>query len=254
MKLAYHQSSSRHLSVEEYVTLFGPKLNQYAQKRIRDDVICSACEQALHTVGENGPLRDATWAHYPKNEGVWCPMKEKSAAKYEVLPPTSPNELVGTHLRNSFFKNWKLHWAQITEIVPLCDIFTLIEFIKYADNKKLWQQVGLKEWFFPYIFLATCEFPPTKSKDGKYLRSEWIRCRFDFRVRTSEDLWIRTEGDWGFIKAEYVMPPRAKEPRLKHLLSVTKLTPDKNFLTKVSPAGNVFQIENMKKAFPIEVP
>ena len=253
MKKAFQASSSQYFSVEKYVDNFGPKLDQFASKRVRPDVICNACKQVMHTVGEDGPLRDATWAHNPSRQAPWCPLKESAGAKYEILSPSEPDELSGVVLRKSFFVNWLLHWSHIIEMVPMCDIYTFIKFIQYADRKNLWQQRGLEEWFLPYIFLATCDFPPPKSKTGKNWRQEWIRCRFDSRVRTADDLWIRTDGDWGYIKAEYILPINVKQPNPKHLISVKQITPDKNFLKRVSRFGNTFQINAMKEQFPVDI-
>lgn len=236
-------------TVEEYVAEFGPKLDALARRRVRPTMVCMACTHPMHTVAEGGPIRDATWAHNPSINPPWCPLKDPASGKYTVLAPTVLDEAAGQALRAVFFKNWRLHWAHILEIIPMSNIFTLIEFIRYADGTKFWSQPGLREWFIPYIFLATCDFPPPKSSKGAATRPNWIRCRFDARVRNPQDLWIRTEGDWGFIRAEYITPARGAEPGPKHLIDVTIMTPDDGFLTRVSPGGNPYQLDKMQKAF-----
>jgi hypothetical protein len=245
--------NNRRYTVEKYVVEFGPKLDARAQKRIRPTAVCVSCGHQMHTVAEDGPLRDATWAHNPDKDAPWCPLKQKGGAPYTLLTPGNPNEVAGLELRARFFRNWRIHWAHIIEIVPMCNIYTLIDFIKYADRTKFWEHVGLEEWLLPYIFLATCDFPPPKSEKGAEIRPEWIRCRFNARVRTPQDLWIHVNGNWGYTRAKYRAPARGAEPGPKHLIDAESITPDRDFLIRCTPKGNQFQIDAMKRAFPTEL-
>lgn len=252
MKTAIHHTSRTSLTVEQYVTTYGPKLDAKGNERPRPYFICVACNARMHTVAENGPLRDATWAHNPDPSSPWCPLKDEAAKPYLLLSPTNPNPALGVALRASFFKNWQFHWTHAVGIVAMSDIHSFIGFINHADAKGIWQQVGLEEWFLPYIFLSTCDSPPPKSKKGAAVRSNWIRCRFDVRVRTHEDLWIRTQGDWGFFRAEY-RTPKTGEPNKSHFINATSVKPDPLFLGKGISRANLYQIGEMKKAFPTEV-
>ena len=135
----------------------------------------------------------------------------------------------------------------------MCNIFTLTKFIEYADVKQFWTRAGLQEWLIPYILLATCDLPPPKSSKGVARRSTGFRCRFDARIRTAEDLWIRTEDDRGYIRAEYKNPARGAEPGPQHLIDVKVVVPDANFLARVAPGGNAYQIGQMRLAFPEEL-
>lgn len=253
MKTAIHSTNQKPFTVERYVKEFGPKLDKLSRERDRPKMVCAACGLSMHTVAESGPLRDATWAHYPSENAPWCPLKHKYGGKYDILEPKEPNEAAGKELRTSFFANWRLHWAHVREIVPMCDIFTFISFIKYADTKRFWEQAGLEEWFIPYVFLATCDFPPPKSSKGAAVRPYWVRCRFDARVRSPEDLWIRTDGDWGYVRAHYTAPARGAEPGPNHLIDASPVVPDKLFLTRLKTGGSPFQVEKMRAAFPSEV-
>lgn len=253
MKSAIHRETGRPYTVEKYVIEFGPKLDNRAQKRMRPTIVCVSCGHPMHTVAEDGPLRDATWAHNPDTDAPWCPFKQKGGAPYEILPPRESNEAAGYELRARFFVNWRLHWAHVLEIVPMCDIFTLIKFVRYADRQHFWEHVGLEEWLIPYIFLATCDFPPPKSGKGVVKRPEWIRCRFNARVRAPDDLWIRVAGAWGYTRAKYHAPARGAEPGPKHLIDAESITPDRHFLARCAPGGNPYQVEAMRKAFPTEL-
>jgi hypothetical protein len=254
MHRGIHRANRRAYTVEDYVAAFGPRLDKNGQPNSRPIVECVSCSHPMHTVGETGPLRDATWAHNPTRPPLWCPLKDNDGGKYALLMPVAPNIAAGAALRASFFVNWRLHWAHILEIVPMCDIFTLIGYVRDCDARRFWEQAGLEEWFIPYIFLATCDFPPPKSKTGAVVRTEWIRCRFDARVRTPQDVWIRAAGPWGFTKARYRLPARGAQPGPSHLIAVDAVVPDAAFLTRVAPGANVFQVNAMQKAFPVECP
>lgn len=253
MRTALHNATNQLYTVETYVTQFGPKLDSNGELRRRPVLCCLACEHPMHTIAEDGPIRAATWAHNPSKTPPFCPLKEKHGNRYEVLPPTRSDPEAGRILRARFFANWRRHWAHILEIIPMCEIFTLRGFIKHCDKTRFWEQVGLEEWFLPYIFLATCDFPPPKSAKGAVHRPYWVRCRFDSRVRNTEDLWIRVEADWGFIRAKYSAPARGAEPGPKHLIDVEPIKPDPYFLARVLEGGNTFQVNEMKEAFPGEL-
>lgn len=249
MKTAHLSLTRLPVTVEQYVDAYGPKLDARAQPRTRPEVICLACNSAMHTVGEDLVLRDATWAHNPSKN--WCPVKEASGNPYKILEPTEIDVEVGKALRASFFRNWKLHWAVITSIVPMCDIYTLISFLQRCDKLNFWNQVGLQEWYIPYVFLASCDFPPPKGK-GARVRPQWLRCRLDSRVRDSRDLWIRTEGDWGFLLLTY-KAPRSGEPNAGHFLHMEEIVKRPNFLTELAPKANSFQEKAMSTAFTNEL-
>jgi hypothetical protein len=123
----------------------------------------------------------------------------EGGAKYALLSPNTLNQHSGKALRDAVLHHWKSHWGHIREIVRAADIDTFIGFIKDADRARLWEHVGLVEWHVPYIFLATCEFPPSANQKARELRPDWLRFRFDSRVRTLDDLWIRTTGNPGII-------------------------------------------------------
>lgn len=247
MRTAILLTSGTGYTVEEYVAKFGPKLNERVQVRKRPLLYCPACQQEMHTVGEGGPLRDATWSHKPTK--LWCPLKESSGKPYELLLPSEANDAAGATLRTNFFSNWRRHWGHVLEIVPMCNIFTFIGFIHYADTKRLWSRAAMEEWLFPYFFLATCDFPPPKSPKAVSSRPHWIRCRFDARIRTSEDLWIRVKDSWGIVVAQYHAPKRGAEPGPRHLIDAKRIDPDKAFITRVRPAGNPYQVRAMEAAF-----
>lgn len=251
MEQSFEPNRRRKFSVEQYVDEFGPKLDATGQERNRPTMICLACGSMMHTIGENGPLRDATWGHNPsKGNGPWCPLKEKNGAKYEMLAPVDPDREAGKALRHDFFANWQIYWGFICQLAPMADIHTLVGFLKHADVIRLWEQRNLRQWHLPYIFLSMCEFPPPVSRKAASIRSRWLRFRFDARVRTLEDLWIRTDGDWAFLKTSYRVPSRAASPGPKHLIDVELITPDPGFLTQKFQEPNTYQTDVMVKNFP----
>lgn len=249
MPIGHLRTTRLPITVESYVKQFGPKLDAKAEPRVRPSVTCLACDSDMHTIGEAGPLRDAVWGHNPT--GAWCPVKENAAKPYELLSPTEPDEVYGEQLRASFFLNWKKHWAVINEVIQHCEIHTFIAFIERCDRISFWCQADLEEWFIPYIFMATCDFPPPSSK-AKAIRRTWVRCCFDGRVRGTQDLWIRTTGDWRFLRAVYRSPLRS-EPTARDLISLEEIVTSPNFLLIGREYSNVYQQNKMKAAFPDDV-
>jgi hypothetical protein len=113
-----------------------------------------------------------------------------------------------------------------------------------------WEHRGLEEWHLPYVCMAMLEFPPSRVPEGSKLRPEWLRFYFDERVRTLEDLWIRVEDDFRFMKAIYKAPARKASPRLAELLDIEPVTADRNLLTRTYPAPHAKQVALFTQAFP----
>lgn len=97
------------------------------------------------------------------------------------------------------------------ELAPYVEIHGFENFIKNCDRSKFWDHADLKEWHIAYTFLAIVDFPP------KFKRVEWFRFMLDNKVRTFEDLWIRTAGDWKFLRIRY-SEPRRGEPGPSHYI------------------------------------
>jgi hypothetical protein len=244
MERAVYSKNRQLISVGQYGLLEGPKLNHLGLKASRALVTCPACAEPCHTVGENIPNRANVWGHDPNPNGPWCPIKSEGGERYEILTPTHPDHAAGAALKESFLRNWQIHWGFIIGLAPFADIFQFINFIKGASTQQFWSHVDLEEWHIAYIFLATCDFPPSAA------RTEWLRFMFDNKVRTFEQLWIRTENDWTFLKMRY-RKPRSGRPGPSHYIDCDIYTPDPAYPTKPQRAPNTFQINAMKVAFGV---
>jgi hypothetical protein len=154
----------------------------------------------------------------------------------------------GKLLREKVLSNWKIHWGYIREVALMADIDTWIGFLHHADKTKFWEHAGLQETLLPYIFLATCDFPPPTNPKAALKRNYWLRFRFNSVVRTFEDLWIRTTGDWEFLKLQYRKPPSG-DPRPKHLFKIGPIVPDLTYMSRAYPTPNAFQLRRMKEDF-----
>ncbi|WP_155637712.1 hypothetical protein [Burkholderia cepacia] len=252
MREALHPTENRPITVVEYIQLFGPRLNHLGIPNIRPAARCPACNEKMYPRGEANPIVDGVFYHKP-NSTAYCPLKQSAAQPYKILPPKNPDLVAAQKLRSSFFSHWKFHWKLIRDYAPFADIGEFIALIHYADSRHLWQYQNIQEFEVPYIFLVLKDFPPIKSK-GKWLRREWMRFWFDARVRTIDDLWIRTTGDWRIVKAIYAVP-RAKGtiPGAAQLKS-TAIPPVKtDFLDGPEPTVHPYQEASMKEAFPDEL-
>ncbi|MBI1889636.1 MAG: hypothetical protein HYS18_03225 [Burkholderiales bacterium] len=207
----------------------------------------------MNTRGEANPKVDGVFAHQ-RNSTAYCPLKQSAAKPYRILRPVDPDEEAAQRLRASFFSHWKHHWTLMRQrdFAPFADIEEFIALIRHADQSGLWLYRHLEEWVVPYIFLALKDFPPIRGKD-KVLRAEWIRFWFDARVRTIEDLWIHTNGDWRIVKAIYAKPRNGGVPGPVQLKSVQIPEIQRNFLSKPEPGVHPYQEKAMKAAFPQEL-
>ncbi|MEH3023742.1 MAG: hypothetical protein PGN19_13525 [Pseudomonas oryzihabitans] len=206
----------------------------------------------MHLRGEADPAVDGVFAHKPRS-AAYCPLKQSAALPYQILSPTNPDLAAAQRLRESFFLHWKLHWQLLRTYAPFADISEFIALVRYADQHRIWQYINIQEHEIPYIFLVLKDFPPIKSK-GNWLRKEWIRFWFDSRVRTLDDLWIKTTGDWRIVKATYASP-RSKGVAPGHAQLKSTFIPAMrlDFLTGAQPNVHHYQESSMKSAFPKEL-
>lgn len=248
MKTAYDAQSASYVTVAQYHSLYGSKLLN-GKLNSRPDTFCPACDEKMHIVGET-KLVDATWAHNPSP--TFCPIKNSGASKYSLLQPNFPDPARAAALRTSFFKNWKMHWSYVRSKAVFADVVDLSAFIAEADRTNLWGHATVCEWQLPYIFLATCEFPPPKGKAATH-RKTWLRFRFDARVRTIEELWIRIQPDVRLLQLQY-RNPRSGMPKVSHYLDSKSWPLDADWMTKHSLiAPHAFAIRHMHARFPSEL-
>jgi hypothetical protein len=249
MKSALHPYVNQSITVPHYINEFGTKLDKHGDERIRPLARCPACSGEMHTKGETNPTVDGVFSHQP-NTNHFCPLKVSAAEPYEVLPPVDEDPNRTRALRASFMNNWKYHYSLMKDYLKVLSIFDFIKLIKFADKNRIWSYRHAEENQIPYILLVLKEFPPVKSK-GKYIRRDWIRFWFDSRVRSLEDLWIETNGDWFLIRATYANPINGATPNHTQLKKTEIIQADLDFLDKDEPKLADFVIEEMEKEFNV---
>lgn len=252
MKQGRHSQNRQLMTLQQYIQTFGSKLDHLGNKRSRPVLVCPACAVSLHTVGENNAgATDAFFAHDPIPSGQrrpFCQLKDDGTKKYEGLTPTEPDVQAGIVLRQSFLNNWRKHWALIKTYVEYPDIFAFVNAIKHLDNSKTWQHNGLREELVSYIILSLLEFAPPKGKVAD-ARNVTYRFWFDGTVRTYEDLWIRTTGDFSMIRASY-HPPASPKSKLLRFINCADVTLYLNFLNLPLPSQpHPTQVIAMTRAF-----
>jgi hypothetical protein len=249
VEIAYDAKTGRQLTISQFIELYGPKLDAKGQLRRRPPMICYACKGGTHTVAEAGPLRDALWGHDP-DPTRWCPVKTDGGVKYELLEPVTSDEKAGKLLRASVLTNWRAHWGYVCTIAPMADIDGWIGFIRHADRTNFWSNKGIQECFIPYIFLATCDFPPPKNPKAAAKRDTWLRFRFTSRIRTLDDLWTRTTGDWELLQLEY-RKPKTAQPTPADLFRLKSIAPDETCLNVPYTSPHPFQLRRMNEEFDV---
>jgi len=244
MELAFHAGVGRNVSVNEFKDLEGPKLDHRSMPRQRALPNCLACGVSLHTIGEDVGTVVPTWGHDP-SKGTYCPIKTSGGGRYELLPPTEVDAAAGQRVRAAFFQTWKQSWGFIREVAPYADIYAFVRFLQRMDTLRLWEQRRLEAWHVPYMFLSTCDFPPSVS------RATWLRFRFDGRVRTLRDLWIEAAPGFDFLCLEYRAPARKPEPGPNEFIAAHPVYVGDRWLHDAgfAPPTDV-ALREMQRAFP----
>ncbi len=257
MKKAMHPTERRSISVQDYIAEFGPRLDEHGKERLRIRPRCPGCSQPLSIRGEERLQYDPVFAHMPDDNPPYCPLRNQATHRYEFLHDVPLNHERGAMIRASFFQHWQQHWSQLRLLLDkFADIADFIALIQHADSVKFWSRPNLEETDIPYIFLAWKEWPPVeKTRNGRreVLRSTWIRFLFDSRVRTFDDIWIRTQGDPVIIKATYKAPQRTHSPNINHLLDTDVININRSFLDEKFPEAPPFVIKMMHHEFPREL-
>ncbi|MDI9335006.1 MAG: hypothetical protein QM533_11595 [Cytophagales bacterium] len=256
MKKALDPKTFDWITVAEYANRYGAKLDAMGAENKRQPTLCPVCRGAMTTVSENSPGdRDAVFRHVeartnPKTP--WCILRESTRWKYEGLTPTVPDVARGRLIRQSFLTNWQKHWAIIKNRVTLPGIEFFISAIRLADKSRVWEHRDLQECLMPYILMSMLEFPPPVGVAANR-RTHTERYRFGGAIRTYEDLWFKTTGEFNMIAVEYepAIPPKRVATVV---LDIRKIDINLDFLEHDIPAdlyAHPRQVVMMQNAFHI---
>ncbi|MBE7562191.1 hypothetical protein H7F10_04300 [Acidithiobacillus sp. HP-6] len=255
MKTALHPYNDRkEVTVQAYTAEFGPKLDSHGRHRERPNARCPGCLEPLIIRGNDRPLQDQIFSHNRNENPPSCPLRNMADHRYAFLQPVPADTQRGRLLRADFFAHWQAHYGHMRRLLNgYMDVDDFIALIREADADRLWSRNQIEKWEITYIFLAWKEWPPVRNNRDEILRAEWLRFWFDSRVRTFEDIWIRTEGDPRIIKATYQNPARARIPSLQHLEDTRILYIDRNFLQANYRPAVDYVVTKLHQAFPNEV-
>ena len=256
MKKAFHPIRDERITVQKYLSEFGSKLGPNGIPRERPRSRCPACLDPMKIVGEDRPPHDQVFSHIGNMNSAPCPLRNRADHKYAFLQEAPQDSEAGKMLHQSFFKNWEKHYVKMRKLLDgFMNIEDFIALIHEADRTRLWNRPRLSEWEIPYIFLVWKEWSPVSNKKtGKVLRKEWIRFWFDSRVRTIDDIWIRTQGTFRIIKAWYTPPKHGVVPNLAHLIDTDGVAIDPGFHTFSHGKLHDLVFKKMSEAFPKKIP
>lgn len=244
-------------SAAEYSAHYGGRYDTRWVTKPRPNARCPACRERVKLVGEDRPAHDRHFSHIGSSERApYCPLRNIADHKYVFLADAPPDSVQGRALRVSFFRNWEDHWhLWESHLGGISDVFTFIKLIQEADKMRLWNRPNLREWEIPYIFLVWRDYPPVlNKKTGGYVRKEWHRFWFDARVRTLDDIWIRTQGPLTIVRATYAIPRSGKAPGLDQLRKTKLIYVEEDFLARgIQSKPRRFAIDKMQEAFPGEL-
>lgn len=124
MKIARHPWTGKPVTISQYRAEFGPPFVGTV-KANRPPATCPGCRQNLLIRGEIVAQDHSTFSHFPATPGQpkpFCPIKASASHKYTVLCPVDEDPARTKALRDSFFKNWRIHWLQFRNHVGFVDI------------------------------------------------------------------------------------------------------------------------------------
>jgi hypothetical protein len=231
----------------------------------------------LHIRGENGAQDRQTFAHFPVSASkpdLFCPIKLAGKHKYSVLSPVDYDPARAKQLRDSFFRNWKVHWKTFIRYVGTADIGDFIDVLKVADKAKVWCYRAIQEHEVVVVLMLISDFKPVLANrptqpqatnpvdaptldtppqpEPKPWRKNWIRFWFESRARDFEEFWNLPEVNKVIIRVEYAVP--AGETKLKpdYLDSFKVVDVSFNYLAKRKPGDDdvaEYVEKRMKGAF-----
>jgi hypothetical protein len=175
------------ISVDDYIK----KTNRpTADGLIAVAVECIVCGAELGLV-EPG-ARKAHFAH--KKDLRYCPTKKSSARGFEQLPPSRVDSEIGKKMRCDFRNHWPAHYHQLKLYAKHLSYDEFIAALKIAEEKRLFDRVGLREADIPCLLSLLIDFPPSTAyaPNGVQTRKEWYRFWLDRNaLAQTDDLWIR---------------------------------------------------------------
>lgn len=193
---------------------------------------CPACEQALAVKGDldPNPAVKTHFAHRRDSNAPVCPIKSEGAIRYQVFTESLPDTDAAAALRASFFENWTYHWHQFKKYVGTADVKDFAQALREVDTKGVWKYRGIQEHEVIIAMLATRDFKPIKDKNGKVLRSRWVRFWFRSEVEALQEFWNLGDGQKVMIRAEYDLSARATKIREDAFQDFGVLAVDSSYL------------------------
>lgn len=257
MKVARHPVTHKSVTIPKYREEFGPS-HRGSVKLNRPAASCPACHQPLLIRGENGVQDRQTFAHFPDSR-VFCAIKAAGKHKYSVLCPVGYDEVVAEELRDSFFKNWKVHWKRFMRYVGFVDIADFIAVLKVADAANVWGYRAIKEHEVIVALMLISDFKPVLASrpvplqqqvtnplpsdlNGqqaqqpaphllpKPWRQNWIRFWFESQAKDFEEFWNLSQKNKVIIRVEYAVPAGETKLEPDYLDSFKVLDVSRNYL------------------------
>lgn len=155
---------------------------------------CPRCFARLDVVAVQSILRAPHFAH-PR--GAACDTIDFARLPFDELEPGRSDPQAGRLLRLAFARNWRSHFHVLKELVTAFSIEEFIALIERADEKRVWNYVGLPERLIPYVLVLLADFTPDTAyrPDRAYgrfrPRTRWERFWVPERPRSLSDLWIK---------------------------------------------------------------
>lgn len=216
MKIARHPWTGKPVTISQYRAEFGPPFVGTV-KANRPPATCPGCWQNLLIRGEIVAQDHSTFSHFPATPGQpkpFCPIKASASHKYTVLCPVDEDPARTKALRDSFFKNWRIHWLQFRNHLGFVDIKDFINALKVADKEHVWRYRALQEHEVIIVLMLISDFKPVAGKGKKPLRANWVRFWFESRAQTFSEFWNLSNDQKVIIRVEYEVPEgrRALKP------------------------------------------
>ena len=256
MKVAMHPWTRKPVTIPQYRAEFGPPYKGKI-KVDRPPATCPGCKQDLLIRGELAAQDNSTFSHFPATAGQpkpFCPIKSSGNHKYQVLCPVNEDPVRTKHLRDSFFRNWRLHWRKFMQHVGYVDIRDFINTLKVADKEHVWRYRTLQEHEVIVVLMLISDFKPVIGNMPKPLRKNWVRFWFQSKAQTFQEFWNLANDQKTIIRVEYDIPEGKRALKPDYLCGYAEIDVSTNYLLNRQAGDDTvppFFEDIVKKAFKL---
>lgn len=202
MRIAMHPTAiDRQITTDQYDQEFMRNTTEKGDLRLRPQPYCEVCHTRLTFIQGN----DSHVSYFKHSVGIVCPTKEPAGRPYLALTPVDPDPAAAQNLMKNVRKNWRWHYDQVMQMVPLLSVDEFLTLLERATERRAWAYRGLEQRMVPRLLVLMADFAPWTSFPREK-REFWFHFFFESSVTSLDDLWIRPDPGAILFRASYTPP------------------------------------------------